>query len=158
MKDIPEKEKSYIAGFLEGDGCFNAHIIRREDSRLRFQIRVSIIFFQKSNCHWFLIWLKKRLVYGAIRKRPDGISEYAIVGNQMVRNVLENLQSYLQLKKEQAKLVLDIINHLSKLQNPQTFIKLCELVDKLVFLNNSKKRLITSLVVRNELKNIIYSP
>jgi len=81
-----------------------------------------------------------------------------MVGNQIVRNILENLQGYLQLKKEQAKLVLDIINHLSKLQNPQTFIKLCELVDKFVFLNDSKKRLITTLVVRNELKNIIYSP
>lgn len=158
MKDISEEEKSYIAGFLDGDGCVNAQIVRREDYRLRFQIRVSITFFQKTNRHWFLIWLKKKLVYGAIRKRPDGISEYAIVGNQIVRNILENLQDYLRLKKEQARLVLDIINHLSKLQNPQTFIKLCELVDKFVFLNDSKKRLITSLVVRNELKSIIYSP
>src|SRR4051812_17259582 len=158
MKGISEKEKSYIAGFLDGDGCINAQIVRREDYKLRFQIRVSITFFQKTNRHWFLIWLKKRLVYGTIRKRPDGISEYAIVGNQIVRNILENFQGCLQLKKKQAKLVLDIISHLSKLQNPQTFIKLCELVDKFTFLNDSKKRIITTLVVRNELKNIIYSP
>ncbi|CAG8448202.1 813_t:CDS:2 [Racocetra fulgida] len=91
-------------------------------------------------------------VYGAIRKRPDGISEYAIVGNQIVKIILENLQGHLQLKRKQAKLVLDIINNLSKLQNPPTFIKLCGLVDKMVFLNDSKKRTITALVVRNELE------
>ncbi|CAG8795726.1 12569_t:CDS:2, partial [Racocetra persica] len=87
-----------------------------------------------------------------IRKRPDGISEYAIVGNQIVKIILENLQGHLQLKRKQAKLVLDIINNLSKLQNPPTFIKLCGLVDKMVFLNDSKKRTITALVVRNELE------
>src|SRR6185295_127356 len=133
MKDISDQEKSYIAGFLDGDGCINAQIVRRPDYQLRFQIRVSITFFQKSNRHWFLLWLKKKLVYGAIRKRPDGISEYAIVGNQIVKIILENLQGHLQLKRKQAKLVLDIINNLSKLQNPPTFIKLCGLVDKMVF-------------------------
>jgi len=51
MKDISEKEKSYIAGFLDGDGCVNAQIVRREDYRLRFQIRVSITFFQKTKRH-----------------------------------------------------------------------------------------------------------
>jgi hypothetical protein len=73
------------------------------------------------------------------------------VGNQIVKMVLENLQAYLQLKRKQAKLVLDVINNLAKLQNPQTFIKLCELVDQIILLNDSKKRTITTLVVKNEL-------
>jgi intein-encoded DNA endonuclease-like protein len=49
MKNISEKELSYIAGFLDGDGCVNAQIIRRKNYELLFQIRVSVVFFQKTN-------------------------------------------------------------------------------------------------------------
>ena len=150
MNNISERELSYIAGFLDGDGCINAQIIRRKGYKLGFQIRVSITFFQKTNRHWFLLWLQKKLKYGTLRKRPDGISELAIIGNKNVMVVLESLFPFLIIKKKQASLLLTIIKRLSQSQNPQDFLNLCGLVDKFLFLNDSKKRSVTTTVVRNE--------
>ena len=44
-------ERAYIAGFLDGDGSINAQIVQRKDYALRFQIRISITFFQKTSRH-----------------------------------------------------------------------------------------------------------
>lgn len=158
MLKITEEEKSYIAGILDGDGCVNAQIVRRPDYQLKFQIRVSISFLQKTKRHWFLIWLKKKLRYGTIRKRPDGVSEYAIIGNQAVKRVLETLWDHLKLKKKQSFLVLNIIKKSTKKQDFQTFLKLCESVDKFSSLNDTKERIITSLVVKEESTNIFEPP
>jgi hypothetical protein len=55
MKHVSDNEFSYIAGFLDGDGCINAQIVRRKNYKLLFQIRVSITFFQKTSRYWFLL-------------------------------------------------------------------------------------------------------
>lgn len=41
----------YIAGFFDGDGCINVQIVRRVDYKLKFQIRFSVTFFQKTKRH-----------------------------------------------------------------------------------------------------------
>ena len=152
MNKLSSEEKAYIAGFLDGDGSINAQIVKREDYVLKFQIRVSITFFQKTNRHWFLIKLYKKLSYGTLRKRPDGMSEYAIVGINSVENVLNLLLPYIELKKPQAKLLLEIIQNMPKVKNdPQAFLKLCEKVDKFINLNDSKKREINYETVRSKL-------
>ena len=48
---LSELDKYYIAGFLDGDGCINAQIVKRSDYKLKFQIRVYVSFFQKTK-HW----------------------------------------------------------------------------------------------------------
>lgn len=152
MNKLSSEEKAYIAGFLDGDGSINAQIVKREDYILKFQIRVSITFFQKTNRHWFLIKLYKKLSYGTLRKRPDGMSEYSIVGINSVKNVLNLLFPYIKLKKPQAKLLLEIIQNMPKIKNdPYAFLKLCEKVDKFVNLNDSKKREINYKTVRSKL-------
>nr|QWL15227.1 hypothetical protein [Ulva rigida] len=152
MNKLSSEEKAYIAGFLDGDGSINAQIIKREDYILKFQIRVSITFFQKTIRHWFLIKLYKKLSYGTLRKRPDGMSEYSIVGINSVENILNLLLPYIELKKPQAKLLLEIIQNMPKVKNdPQAFLKLCEKVDKFTNLNDSKKREINYETVRSTL-------
>jgi LAGLIDADG endonuclease len=151
IKLTPE-ELSYFAGFLDGDGCINAQIVRRSDYKLKFQIRVSITFFQKTNRHWFLIWLDKKLDCGTLRKRPDGMSEYAIIGIASVRKILLLFKPYLKLKKRQATLLLKVIEKMPFTQNdPQAFFKLCEQVDQFSEFTDSKKRKITCQVVRSEI-------
>jgi hypothetical protein len=151
LRNLSENEKYYIAGFLDGDGCINAQIVRREDYLLKFQIRVSVTFFQKTKRHWFLLQLFEQLHYGSIRKRNDGMSEYTIVGPDSVQNLLLLLEPMVRIKKPQLKLVLEIIKKLPTAKDPQTFIALCERVDHFVQLNDSKKRIITSETVRSEL-------
>ncbi len=58
MKLLEERTNN-LAGFLDGDGCINAQIIKRSGYRLGFQIRVSITFFQSTKRHWFLMELDK---------------------------------------------------------------------------------------------------
>ena len=48
-----------------------------------------------------------------------------------------------------ARRVLQIISQLQKDQDPQAFVKLCEVVDTFQDLNDSKKRTLTSEVVRS---------
>ena len=42
LKLLTVIERAYLAGFLDGDGCLNAQIVRRVDYRLKFQILITI--------------------------------------------------------------------------------------------------------------------
>jgi len=137
-----KEEKAYIAGFLDGDGSIMAQLVFRKDYKLGYQIRVSIVFYQKTNHQDFLLELKERLGYGYVRMRNDGMSEYTIVGLREVEFVLKLLYPFLHLKKALARDVLDLI----KQHPPQRkmtvhqLIRLSELVDKTATFNYSKKR------------------
>lgn len=153
MKQLTDTEKSYIGGFLDGDGCVNAQIVRRKDYVLKFQIRVSVTFFQSTKRKWFLILLKKKLKMGTIRNRPDGMTELTIVGPESVCKLLLTLQPYILVKRRQTSLVLKIIEKLSQSKrDPRAFLTLCAIADKFEVLNDSKKREVTSVTVRDLLE------
>ena len=146
MKD---EEKAYIAGFLDGDGSIMAQLVARKDYKLKYQIRVSVVFYQKTSHQDFLLWLKEQLGYGYVRLRNDGMSEYTIVGLREVEYVLTLLYPFLRLKKVLAKNVLDLIG-----QHPEQrkmtvskLISLSKLVDKTASFKYSKKRTNTSVQV-----------
>nr|YP_009367548.1 putative LAGLIDADG homing endonuclease [Pseudoneochloris marina]ARK14540.1 putative LAGLIDADG homing endonuclease [Pseudoneochloris marina] len=152
LKKLLPEQLAYIAGFLDGDGCINAQIVKRPDYKLKYQIRVSITFFQKTKSYWFLIKLKKLLGCGTLRQRPDHMSEYTIVGPSNVENILVLLKPYVLLKQPQLNVLLELIKQMPKVKNdPLTFLKLCEQVDRFIVLNNSKKRQITAETVRSDL-------
>jgi len=149
MKEI---DKAYIAGFLDGDGCIMLQLIKRDDYLLGYQIRASIVFYQKTEYKNFLFWLKKQFGFGYVRDRNDGITEYTIVGFEAVRKTLVLLLPCVRLKKEQAVLALEIINQApgsGRKYKPKLFLKLAEKVDKFGQLNYSKKRKRTSKQVLN---------
>ncbi len=144
-----DEEKSYIAGFLDGDGSIMAQLVRRKGYKLGFQIRISIVFYQKNTHQDFLLWLKKQLDYGYVRNRKDGMTEYTIVGMKQVENVLIMLYPFLHLKKELARDVLRLIKlHPSQAKmTPEKLVQLSYLVDKTALYNYSKKRTNKSSVV-----------
>lgn len=149
MKNLTEVGfQHYIAGFIDGDGSINTQIVPRHDYVLKFQIRFTITFFQKTTRHWFIIWLDKKLKIGVVRKRNDGISEYTITGAQNVKKTLLWLLPALQIKKPQAKLVLAIIEKQSKDQSKEDFISSCEMVDLIAKMNDSKLRINLSSSVK----------
>ena len=148
---MTKEELAYIAGFLDGDGCIMLQLVWRNDYLLGYQIRSSIVFYQKSKYFKFLEWLKKKLIYGYIRHRNDGMSEYTIVGGRPVREVLEHLLPYLRLKKEQAILAISISDKMpgsGRQMKPKLLLKLSYEVDKFSNLNYSKRRTNTSIKVR----------
>ena len=98
-----------------------------------------------------MLQLKKQLHYGTLRKNPDGISEYTIVGEDAVKHCLEVLRPNLRLQRRQATLLLQIIEQSHKNEKPKAFLRRCKLVDEVFRLNDSKvskKRKITSETVR----------
>ncbi len=139
----------YIAGFLDGDGSINAQIVKRIDYKLRFQIRVSISFYQKTIRHEFIEWLHSIIKVGIIRKRNDGISEYTITGIKNVRPFLMEIYPYLRIKKNQGDLLIYIMNEMEKELNSDSFLELCKKVDLFKDLNDSKKRIINYEVVKS---------
>ena len=144
---MTKEELAYISGFLDGDGCIMLQLVYRHDYVLGYQIRASIVFYQKTQHRDFLVWLKNKLKFGYIRERNDGMCEYTIVGVNPVTNVLTLLKPYLKLKKKQSKLALSVLSKMpgrGRDIKPKLLFSLAREVDKFVDLNYSKKRTNTS--------------
>ena len=150
---MSDEVAAYIAGFLDGDGSIMAQLVYRKDYKFGYQIRVSIVFYQKQIHQEILFWLKEQLKYGYIRNRNDGMSEYTIVGLSEVEQILRLLHNKLRLKKSLATDVLQLIKVYPKKMTPEKLLKLANLVDKTAKFNYSKKRTNTSEVVIEFLKN-----
>ena len=152
MSVISSTIKSYIAGFLDGDGCIMFQLISRKDYHYGFQIRASIVFYQKTKNRSHLEWLKSIFGLGYVRNRNDGMTEYTIVGIKPVIKILKLLKPYLLLKQEHAKLALQINSLLTGKFNLTKFIQAAELVDKFAIINYSKKRTNTSVKLKEYLR------
>ena|SRR3990167_2499876 len=150
---MSDEVAAYIAGFLDGDGSIMAQLVRRKDYKLGYQIRVSIVFYQKQSHNEILFWLKEQLKFGYIRNRNDGMTEYTIVGLSEVEQTLQLLHDKLRLKKSLAQDVLQLIKVHPKKMTPEKLLKLAKLVDKTAEFNYSKKRTNTSEVVIEFLKS-----
>lgn len=137
-------EKAYIAGFLDGDGCVMFQLIPRKDYVFGYQVRASIVFYQKTKHRKHLEWLQNKFRVGAIRNRNDGMSEYAIVGIPPVGSVLRLLQPYLRLKQSHVQLAFKIMKAMPKRYTPDRLLALGKLVDRFKELNYSKRRVNTT--------------
>lgn len=153
---MTKEELAYIAGFLDGDGCVMLQLIYRHDYLLGYQIRASIVFYQKQQNRQFLEWLKDKLVDGYIRNRNDGMSEYTIVGINAVTKLLLQLEPYLRLKKEQTAIALKVMAQMpsnARAMQPEVLLSLAREVDKFADMNYSKRRANTSVVLENFLRS-----
>ena len=142
-----KEELAYIAGFLDGDGCIMLQLVFRHDYVFGYQIRASVVFYQKENNAYFLDLLKEKLKYGYIRNRKDGMCEYTIVGVEAVTGVIKLLYPYIVLKKKQAELALKVLAQMpgrGKKLTKELLISLSKDVDKFADLNYSKRRTNTS--------------
>ena len=154
LERLTENDRAYLAGFVDADGCINAQIVARQDYRLKFQIRLSITFFQHKKRKWLLLSFKEKIGTGTIRIRSDDMCEYALVGPQIVKEMLLILKPFIRGKRRQLNLSLLIIDNLSRKQSKEDFIRLCRIADHFGFLNDSKKRTITSTVVEKTWKEM----
>ncbi len=149
MPTIPVTVRSYIAGFLDGDGCIMFQLVKHRDYRFGFEIRGSVIFYQKSSNKHYLEWLKDLLGCGYLRDRNDGVTEYCIVGIAAVRNLLDLLGQYIVLKKGQVRLAEQICLLLREKSDVRKFVQAAELVDGFGELNYSKRRKNTSSMLKD---------
>ena len=137
-----ETTLAYIAGFLDGDGSVIFQLKPRSDYAYGFQIKVTVAFYQKQTNRSILEWLRENLQIGAVRDRNDGISEYDIEGFEPARQVLEALQPYVVLKREQVEMALSLIREITTRPkpSPEEFLNWCGQVESFQALNYTKKR------------------
>ena len=147
MKQLTAEEKFYIAGFLDGDGSIFAQMVRSNDYKYKYRIRISIGFYQNKKHRWFLMKLKNKLNCGTIRSKSDNVDEYIITGTDPVKNFLLQIKDCLVIKKRQANLMLEIIEKKKQVTSKESFIEICKLVDKIAALNYSKNKTITAATV-----------
>lgn len=144
----------YLAGFLDGDGSIIAQLVSRQDYKFKFQIRFTVQITQLKKRRWFLEKLRDLIGAGYIRDR-DLISDYVLVETANVAKLLQQLQPFLRLKQKQANLMLKIIEQLPSSRDSQdNFLKLCQLVDQVAELNDTKKRKHTAASVSAMLKEL----
>ena len=144
MKKLTTEKRYYLAGFLDADGSIFAQLVRGNDLKYKYRIRVSIGFYQNKRSIWFLTNLQKELKCGSIRTKTDGVVEYIITGADPVKNLLFQIKDCLVLKKRQANLALEILEKKKQIKSKTDFLEACKLTDKVAMLNYSKKRTITA--------------
>ena len=151
VQTLTEAQASYLAGFIDGDGSIMAQIVKRPDYVLRYQIRLSVVFFQKKKRTHFLTQFQKEIGSGTLRDRGDGICELALVGANTVFPFLRQVRPFLRIKHKQANLVIQIIEQLPLTKkSPERFLDLCKLADQVSLLNDTKSRLTNLATVEVE--------
>lgn len=147
LNKLSNEELAYIAGFLDGDGCLLAQIVRGNTYKYKHTIKLSVIFFQKKEKKWYMLQLQQQLGIGTIKVRKDGMVELLITGDNLVKNLLKYLHPYLRLKKLLSELFFEIIEKRLAVKNQVDFIEVCKLIDKVANHTYSKKRVNTSISV-----------
>ena len=140
MPKISSIKKSYLAGFLDADGSIYAQAKPNKTYRFGFQIVFYIAFYQSSKKEKSFLKIFSGINLGCKRLRKDGVIEYIISKQDEVIEFLDLIEPYVQMKKEQVKLIRKIIDFKGKIKNKKDFEKLIGLIDEFRDLNYSKKR------------------
>lgn len=77
QRSIPARAGNYLAGFVDGEGSFNASLRQRGDHTMQWQVVLCFNVAQKDPTNLFI--LKKLLGCGIIRKRKDGVNVFEVI-------------------------------------------------------------------------------
>ncbi len=153
FKNLSNIDKAYLAGFLDGNGSIIIQIVHDKTRKYKFNIKISIVFYQKNTNYWFILYLQKKFKpHGYIRRRND-MSEFTIVGKEPVKLILKELYPYFVFKKSLVRLVINIIKEIEKVESEADFLKVCKMVDETAKYTNSNKRKITYDYVQHYLNS-----
>ena len=99
----------YLAGFFDGEDCITVKIIKREKTRYKtgIEIRPCISIIQKNIT--FLKYLQNELHIGRIDTKAN-TPQLAIEKPSEIRKFLTYLKDELELKKDQATLMLTLLD------------------------------------------------
>ena len=151
---MDEPTKTYIAGFLDGDGSIIAQLVKWPGYQFGFHVRVSVCFYQNTGHRDHLEWLQHTMNMGYIRDRDGNMSDYTIVAHKDVRWILTELQPYVRLKARHVMLALKILDALEQEIDAQGFLAIARKVDELAALNYSKKKKYDANVIRRTLESM----
>ncbi len=137
---LNQHQRAYIAGFLDGDGSIYVRLKPNSTYRYGFQVAPYIVFFQSQKDQKNFEHLCNLIGLGHLRVRGDGILEYIVSKNQALRELLNMVEPFVILKREQVYLMLKILDMKEQIKDKKDFVRLAELIDHFRELNYSKKR------------------
>ncbi len=137
---LSQLQKSYLAGFLDGDGSIYAQLKPNPTYKYGFQIAVYVVLFQSQKDQSQFEKICSLIGFGYLRLRKDGILEYIIGKTDDIKIFLKMVKPYVILKAKQVDLMLEILRKKEKIENKEDFNSLAELIDSFRELNYSKKR------------------
>lgn len=159
MNTIDKEDLIYLAGFIDGDGSIIARLVFHKDyvKTRPYQISLTVQVTQKTARKWFLQEIQDIIGEGNVktRKSNDQITDYTLVGPSAVGKFLKQIQPYLRIKKKQANLAIRITEQLPHSKDPEKFYELCQLVDQISALNDSKHRTINADLVLQRMKEAL---
>src|SRR3989344_9301021 len=121
MKNLSSERKSYLAGFLDGDGSIYVRLKPNSTYRFGYQMVAYVAFFQSGKHREEFERVCKLMPYGTMRSRKDGILEYTISKQEEIINFILGIKDYLVMKKPQAELVLEVMKLRRDIQNEKDF-------------------------------------
>ena len=145
MKFLSSTQKSYLAGFLDGDGSIYVRLKPNATYRFGYQIAPYIVLFQSAKSRKEFEVLCSLIGFGYIRKRKDGVLEYTIGTREGIIKFLSIVKPYVILKRKQVDLMLKILDVKSRAHDRKNFEVLMRLINSFQELNYSKKRKIRTL-------------
>ena len=144
-KHLSAIQKSYLAGFLDGDGSIYVRLKPNPTYRYGFQVAPYIVLFQSAQDRKNFEQICSLIGLGYLRLRKDGVLEYTIAKKEAIITFLDMVRPYSVLKKVQIKLMTRILKEKDKVKNERDFQKLMILIDSFRNLNYSKKRKLRTL-------------
>ena len=140
MKNISSEQKSYLAGFLDGDGSIYVRLKPNLTYRFGYQMIAYVAFFQSGKHREEFEKVCRLMPFGAMRIRKDGICEYTISKQEEITEFLLSIKDYLVMKKPQAELVLEVMKLRQIVNDKKDFQNLMNKIEIFRELNYSKKR------------------
>ena len=140
MKTLSSEQKSYLAGFLDGDGSIYVRLKPNSTYKFGYQMIAYVAFFQSGKHREEFEKVCKLMPYCTMRTRKDGILEYTISRQEEITEFLLHIKDYLVMKKPQAELVLEVMKLRQGTQTQKDFKILMDKIELFRGLNYSKKR------------------
>ena len=139
MKFSPT-DRAYIAGFMDGDGSIYVQAKKNDTYRYGYQIAPAIVFSQSAKSERLFTEFHEFLKLGLMRKRNDGVMEITVGRIAEILQLIEIVKPYTRLKRNQLKLLEQILEVKQAVEDQKTFSNLLKLIDGYRNLNYSKKR------------------
>lgn len=106
-KKLTEVERAYIAGFLDADGAIMASIEKHAEKKFGFRVRVIVKITQSRRT--ILDWFKKKIGLGSVVSNRTAF-DWILRDQESIKILLHSLLPYLEVKKQQARKAIQIIN------------------------------------------------
>ncbi len=101
---------SYLAGFLDGDGCIAIKFESSKTNKLGYRARVRVSFTQHRLRRSVLDFFHKNIKSGVVSEYDhNNMAEYVIHDQKIVKELLINIKPYVYVKPKQLNLALKLL-------------------------------------------------